>query len=124
MPAQPRPSLTGTTGAAWVIGSEPESRSQRKGVLDRSLTAIEATFKNRQTPVPAKEFEALSPEFIQTHHTQWNAFVKKIGEGRLADTLGIVIEDLKNFAIPALRSLASGEKLTQQWKAGSGWVAS
>ena len=88
------------------------------------LKAIEATFKNRQTPVPAQEFEALSPEFIQTHHIQWNAFVKKIGEGHRTDTLSTVIEDLKNFAIPALRSIASGEKLTQQWKAGSGWVAS
>ena len=50
--------------------------------------------------------------------------MKKIGEGHRTDTLSTVIEDLKNFAIPALRSIASGEELTQQWKAGSGWVAS
>jgi hypothetical protein len=55
---------------------------------------------------------------------QWNAFVKKMGEAHLADTLGKVVEDLKNFAIPVLRSLASDEKLTRQWKAGTGWVES
>jgi predicted nucleotidyltransferase component of viral defense system len=88
------------------------------------LKAIAATFENRQTPVPDEEFEALSPDFVRAHRIQWNAFVKKMGEGHLADTFGKVVEHLKNFAMPALRSLASGEKLTQQWKAGSGWVAS
>ena len=88
------------------------------------LNAIDATFKNRQTPVPAEEFKALSPDFVQAHRIQWNAFVKKIGEAHLADTLGKVVDDLKNFVMPVLCSLASGEKLTQQWKAGTGWVAS
>jgi hypothetical protein len=97
-------------------------RRLRAGETPKHLE--EATFKNRQTPVPSEEFEALSPDFVQTHHIQWNVFVKKIGEGHLADTFGTVIEDLNNFAIPALHSLASGEKLKQQWKAGSSWVAS
>ena len=35
-----------------------------------------------------------------------------------------VIEDIKTFAMPAFRSLASGEKIAQQWKAGNGWVIS
>jgi Nucleotidyl transferase AbiEii toxin, Type IV TA system len=34
------------------------------------LKAIDATFKNRQTSVPAEEFEALSPEFVQAHRIQ------------------------------------------------------
>ncbi len=47
----------------------------------------------------------------------------KIGDDNLADTFGKVIEDIKNFAMPMLRPLARGQKFTQQWKAGSGWVA-
>ena len=88
------------------------------------LKAIDATFENRQTPVPTQEFEALTAEFVRAHRIRWNAFVKKIGDGHHADKFGNVIEDLKNFVMPALRSLASGERFTQRWKAGTGWLAS
>jgi hypothetical protein len=88
------------------------------------MKSIDATFKNRQTPIPGEEFEALTPDFARTHRVQWNAFVKKIREDRLADTLGKVVGELKEFATPVLRSLARGEKFTRQWKAGIGWVAS
>jgi len=85
---------------------------------------FDATFKNRETPVPAEEFEALTINFVRGHRIQWNSFVKKIGEGELTDEFGKVVEDLKIFALPVLRSLARRERLTKQWKAGSGWVAS
>jgi predicted nucleotidyltransferase component of viral defense system len=85
--------------------------------------AIEATFQNRQTPVPAEEFEALTTDFVEGHRVQWNAFVRKIGKNELVDTFGKVVEDLEIFAMPVLRSLASGEKFTQQWKVRRGWIA-
>ncbi|HEY7886812.1 MAG TPA: nucleotidyl transferase AbiEii/AbiGii toxin family protein [Steroidobacteraceae bacterium] len=88
------------------------------------LKAISATFKNRETSVPAQEFEALTATFAGTHRVQWNAFVRKMGEDELIDGFGKIIEDIKTFAMPAFRSLASGEKLAQQWKAGNGWVIS
>jgi hypothetical protein len=88
------------------------------------LQAIEATFKNRETAVPDGEFEALTTGFIAGHRVQWNAFVKKIGESELTDRFDKVVGDLKNFALPLLHSLARNEKLTQQWKAGKGWVNS
>lgn len=91
---------------------------------DTIRKAIEATFNNRETPVPAEEFEALTRGFVEGHRVQWNAFVRKIGEDELTDTFGKVVEDLKIFAMPALRSLARGEKFEQLWKAGKGWVAS
>jgi len=47
-----------------------------------------------------------------------------MGEDDLIDAFSKIIEDLKNFAMPALRSLARGEKVAQQWKAGNGWVIS
>ena len=88
------------------------------------LRAISATFKNRETPVPAQEFEALTTTFVEAHRAQWNAFTSKMGEDDLVDKFSNIIEDLKNFAMPALRSLARREKFTRQWKAGNGWVIS
>ena len=73
--------------------------------------AIEATFKNRHTAVAAKEFEALSPNFCSGAPHSMACFVKKIGEGHIADTFGTVIEDLKNFANRAPHSLASSGRL-------------
>jgi hypothetical protein len=74
--------------------------------------------------MPAEEFESLKITFVGAHHAQWNAFVKNIGEAELTDAFGKVIEDIKIFAMPLLRSLALGEKLTRQWKAKIGWVHS
>src|SRR5579863_2689123 len=36
------------------------------------LKAIDATFKNRETPVPGQEFEALTATFVEAHGLQWN----------------------------------------------------
>jgi hypothetical protein len=91
---------------------------------DTLLKAISATFKNRETSVPAQEFEALTATFAAAHRVQWNAFVRKMNEDELIDGFGMIIEDIKTFAMPAFRSLASGEKIAQQWKAGNGWVIS
>jgi predicted nucleotidyltransferase component of viral defense system len=88
------------------------------------LRAISATFKNRETPIPAQEFEALTTTFVEAHRVQWNAFVRRLGEDDLIDAFSKIIEDLKNFSMPALRSLALGEKFPQQWKAGNGWLIS
>jgi len=88
------------------------------------LNAISATFKNRETSVPTGEFEVLTPGFVEQHRVQWNAFVKKIGEDKLIDAFGKIVEEIKAFAMPMLSSLTSGEKLTRHWKAGKGWLVS
>jgi hypothetical protein len=90
---------------------------------DALLKAIDATFKNRETPVPADDVEALTTAFSERHRVQWNAFVRKIGENDLIDAFGRVVDDVRSFAIPALSSLAGGKRLVKQWKAGRGWVA-
>ncbi|MEO8062766.1 MAG: nucleotidyl transferase AbiEii/AbiGii toxin family protein [Pseudomonadota bacterium] len=90
---------------------------------DALLRAIEATFKNRNTAIPADDVEALTTAFAEGHRVPWNAFVKKMGESYLVDALGRVVDDVKIFSMPALGSLASGERLKKQWKAGRGWVA-
>jgi hypothetical protein len=42
----------------------------------------------------------------------------------MIDAFGEAVADFTVFALPALRSVARGEKLTSQWKAGNGWVVS
>jgi predicted nucleotidyltransferase component of viral defense system len=90
---------------------------------DTLRKALEATFQNRETPVPAEEFEALTTDFVESHQVQWNAFVKKIGADDLTDSFGKVIGGLRTFAMPVFRSLGRREKFTLQWMAGKGWVA-
>jgi hypothetical protein len=90
---------------------------------DALLNAIDATFSNRATPILADDIEAFSTAFVEWHRAPWNAFVKKIGEKELIDEFGRIVDDVRTFAVPALRSLANGERLTKQWKAGRGWVA-
>jgi predicted nucleotidyltransferase component of viral defense system len=87
------------------------------------LQAIDATFRNRATPFPTGEVEALTTAFVDGHRAQWNAFVKKVGESELLDAFGRIVDDLKIFATPVFRSLARGERFAQKWKAGQGWVA-
>jgi predicted nucleotidyltransferase component of viral defense system len=88
------------------------------------LKAIDATFKNRETPAPTEEFEALTTNFIEGHRVQWNAFVRKMGEDDLINGFDKVVADLKVFVLPALRAVARGEELTQRWQANSGWIVS
>jgi hypothetical protein len=85
--------------------------------------AVDATFKNRDTPVPTKQFEALTTKFADEHRIQWNAFARKAGERELTDLLKKIVNDIGEFAMPALRSIALGERFDKQWKAGDSWSA-
>jgi len=69
------------------------------------LRAIDATFNNRGTPLPTGDLEAFLPSFVDGHQSQWNAFVRKIGEDELRGQFGKVVEDLRLFTMPLLRSL-------------------
>lgn len=89
---------------------------------DALLNAISATFENRDTPVPAGEFDALTAGFVEQHRVQWNAFVKKIGEERLVDLLGEILDEIRAFAVPAFTSIYRRERLARKWRAGTGWV--
>jgi len=87
------------------------------------LNALNATFRNRETPIPAQEFEALTAAFVEAHRVQWNAFVRKMGADELIDEFASVVADIKEFAMPALGSLARGEEFGPQWKSADGWRA-
>jgi hypothetical protein len=90
---------------------------------DSLLKAIDATFKNRETLIPTENVDAFTAAFVDQHRIQWNAFVRKIGENELVDAFPRVVEDIKIFAMPAIRSLADGQRPSKQWKAGAGWVS-
>jgi predicted nucleotidyltransferase component of viral defense system len=87
------------------------------------LKAIDATFRNRDTLIPAEEIEAFTAAFVAAHAVQWNAFATKLGEKDLVDAFGKVVEDLKTFAVPMFRTLARGESSMQRWRSGQGWIA-
>ncbi len=48
--------------------------------------------------------------------------MKKIGEHDLTDAFVKVVEKIETFATPLLHSIAHGETLSRQWKAGHGWA--
>jgi predicted nucleotidyltransferase component of viral defense system len=100
----------------WTCASHLELES------DKLLKAVEATFKNRETDIPTDDFEVLTAGFSQRHLVQWDAFVKKMGEGALAGRFADVIEDLRKFAVPLFRCIVLGEKIGNRWNAGKGWL--
>lgn len=83
----------------WICSRHLEFKS------DSLVRAIRATFKNRESAIPDDEFEVLTPEFATRHLVQWNAFVKRIGEGEPVGQFATVIRDLADFAVLLLRSV-------------------
>jgi hypothetical protein len=88
---------------------------------DTLAKAVDATFKNRDTPIPNEQFEALTPGFADEHLIQWNAFVRKSGEKDLINSLDQIVTDIEKFTMPVLRSVALGERFDMQWKSGDSW---
>jgi predicted nucleotidyltransferase component of viral defense system len=67
---------------------------------DRLARAIAATFRRRDTPIPASAPEALTPAFSEdpTKRQQWAAFVRNVSIQPPA--LDVVIADLAAFLMP------------------------
>ncbi len=85
--------------------------------------AIEATFHRRQTLLPADPPLALEPEFAIDilKRTQWSAFLRKGTLAVKVISLGEVIEQLRLFLLPPLRSAALNQLFHAAWVPGSGW---
>jgi len=90
----------------------------------RVLTdAVRATFTRRRTPLPTDEPLALTDVFAgdAAKQVQWKAFVRR---GRLRpDDPGLpaVVEALRGFLLPLLRSLAAGDAFDAMWASGGPW---
>ncbi len=85
----------------------------------RLSKAIELTFKNRDTSLK-QEIIAFKPGFIQKKEKEWRVFIKTL---RTEDSLSFsdVIESLKLFLLPIVKSLTTKKLLPKYWKAPGPW---
>ena len=90
----------------------------------RLCRAIQATFRRRQTAIPAQTPVALSEEFATdpAKRTQWEAFLCKTGvQDRVA--LPEVVPVLHDFLMPPTAAVSNGEPLDVVWQDGRHWEA-
>lgn len=86
--------------------------------------AVAATFERRQTAIPNGVPIGLADEFIQDAQKdkQWQAFLRKNALDKTP--LATVIGNLREFLLPVLTAIASGNSLDYPWCAGAGWQIS
>lgn len=102
----------------WILAREFEFEGE---VLSN---AIRATFKRRQTELPAGPPFALSAGFSTDvgKRQQWQAFVKR-GKLRLPETsLATVVDAIRDFLMPPITAAAESKKFSSHWpKGGPAW---
>jgi len=86
--------------------------------------ALQATFTQRQTPLPVDIPTALTDRFVKERlkQTQWNAFVRKSHLAPEQMSLNEVVEVLRGFLMPPLRAAAKRESFDRHWPAGGLWT--
>jgi hypothetical protein len=86
--------------------------------------AIEATFKRRNTELPHQAPLAFTLGFANdsAKKNQWSAFLKKSRLSAEVMELETVIENLKEFLMPPVLALSSGEQFTLVWKPQGPWM--
>jgi len=101
----------------WSLARKKEFNGQ---VLRQ---AIEATFKQRRTPLPADVPVGLTAGFgkDKTKQTQWSAFLRKSRLETGATGFEEVIALLRSFLMPPTLTAAKDDPFEQQWPAGGPW---
>lgn len=86
------------------------------------VSAIAATFKRRDTRVPADIPLALSNEFAASRDkiSQWKGFINRSGLGDLEVDLAQIIRELRGFLLGPLQAAASGHPFEHKWT-NSNW---
>lgn len=89
--------------------------------------AIQATFKQRKTPVPSELPLCLLPSFAEDEDRQrlWRGFLtRSASQDRSADDFVTVLEKMRDFLGPPLLA-ASHDKAVfpSSWRVGKGWQA-
>ena len=79
-------------------------------------TAIRRTFERRETPVPSALPESLSEDFFGNplKVSQWNAFLRKLGDAPRPDSLGIATMRIADFLKPVI---SAPDSLVGRWSA-------
>ena len=87
----------------------------------RISEAIEKTFERRGTLLPKVDPIALTSKFSANpqKQAQWAGFIRRM---RLGDVpaLGEIVDQLRQFLIPAMRAAAAGEDWHAKWLGGRG----
>jgi len=86
------------------------------------VSAIQATFFRRKTPLPAELPSALRDRFAELKSVQWDAFQRK-------NSLGLTsffdaITTIREYAEAPLLAAHNGIRFHFRWKPGTGWVGS
>jgi predicted nucleotidyltransferase component of viral defense system len=100
----------------WLISEtfEFESSALQK--------AIETTFRNRDTEIPAERPISLSVEFASASNTRWKNFLIKLNieTAESADFPGI-LEQIWKFLEETLQASRNGTKSIRKWIPKKGW---
>lgn len=82
-------------------------------------TAIEATFRRRQTELPSDVPAGLRPEFAERAETQWRAFCRRIDQHDVPPLVEAT-EAIRDFVMPICAGISSG-RLPVTWIPPTGW---
>lgn len=82
-------------------------------------TAIQLTFKHRGTSIE-QEITAFKKEFIRKKETEWKAFTKNLNQ-EYVPSLSNVMESVKSFLLPVIRSIRDKKTGPKHWKAPGPW---
>lgn len=87
------------------------------------LKAIQSTFQRRKTGIPKEVPLALTDEFSndKIKQTQWKAFLKKSDISGASESFADIIEELRDFLIPPLQVVSSGNLFSLSWPPEGPW---
>jgi predicted nucleotidyltransferase component of viral defense system len=83
--------------------------------------ALIRTMAHRNTPIPTELPEALANEFGKSKQAQWQAFLRTAGVAEAPQSLVVVLEELRGFLLPLLRTVSRGTPLLGKWPASGPW---
>lgn len=85
--------------------------------------AIRKTFNARNTLIPTDIPLALTREFADDpmKRAQWQGFLRKLEDGSAPDSLEQVLQQLRQFMLPPVRSIVANENFDSVWEPGEGW---
>lgn len=113
----------------WRISKEMELKSEDL------ISAIQATFRRRQTELPEETPPALTEAFVEEpgKGKQWNAFIRQVPENQGSENqseknpgskerdLQTVISELRKLILPVLRAARGEAEFSGTWTEGGPW---
>ncbi len=86
------------------------------------VRAVRATFRRRETALPAGRPVALTEEFAQEAAQRWRAFVLKNGLRFAPQEFEPVVAALDHFLSPVIEALPGAGTFTARWQRGGPWT--